>query len=106
MVEREIIWTETAEKQLQNALDYWLEKNASVEYPKKLLRLVDEYVGYISERPDSYKLTEHGKNRVCVMGTFNIYFKRTANQIYITCFWDNRQDPKRLTRILRRRNGT
>ena len=106
MVEREIIWTETAGKQLQQILDYWLDKNASPEYPKKILQLVEEYIGYILQRPDSFRLTEHGTNRVCVIGVFSIFFKRKYSKIYITCFWDNRQDPNRLIRILRKRKGT
>ena len=86
MVERVIIWTETADRQLQDILEYWLKKNESSEYPKKILQLVDEYIGYISQRPDSFKLTEHSQNRICVIGVFSIYFKRKVNQIYVTCF--------------------
>ena len=101
MAEREIIWTDTADKQLQSILEYWLQKNQSAEYPKKILKLVDGYVEEIITRPDSYRLTEHGNHRVCVMGRFSIYFKRIENIIYITCFWDNRQNPKRLSRVLK-----
>jgi plasmid stabilization system protein ParE len=106
MAERKIIWTATADKQLQLILDYWLDRNRSAEYPNKILRLVDEYVEQIANRPDSYRLTEHRNNRVCVMGTFSIYFKRINNTVYITSFWDNRQNPKRLKRILKRKDGT
>jgi len=59
MAERKIIWTATADKQLQLILDYWLDRNKSAEYPNKILRLVDEYVEQIVNRPDSYRLTEH-----------------------------------------------
>ena len=48
MVERKIIWTATADKQLQLILDYWLERNKSAEYPNKILQLVDEYVEQIA----------------------------------------------------------
>jgi hypothetical protein len=106
MAEREIIWTVTAEKQLDNILEYWFNKNLSVEYPNRILRLVDEYIEIINNSPDSFRLTEYANHRVCVMGVFSIYFKRIDNLIYITCFWDNRQSPKRLKRILKRKNDT
>lgn len=106
MVERKIIWTATADKQLQLILDYWLERNKSAEYPNKILQLVDEYVEQIAIRPDSYRLTEHRNNRVCVMGTFSIYFKCIKSIVFITSFWDNRQNPKKLKRILRQKDST
>lgn len=106
MAERKIVWTATADQQLQDILNYWLDKNKSTEYPTKILRLVNEYVEQIATRPDSFRLTEHSTNRVCVLGTFSIYFKKIQNIIYITCFWDNRQNPKRLRRILRRGDDT
>jgi hypothetical protein len=105
MAEREIVWTATADKQLQHTLDYWLDRNKSIEYPNKILLLLDEYIEHIANRPDAFRLTHHTTNRVCVMGTFSIYFKEINNVIYITCFWDNRQNPKRLRIVLRRGNG-
>ncbi len=101
MAERKIVWTATADMQLQCILEYWLNKNKSTKYPTKILRLVDEYVEHISNRPNSFRLTEHSGTRICVIGTFSIYFKTINHIIYITCFWDNRQNPKRLRRILR-----
>ncbi len=106
MAEGKIVWTATADKQLQHILDYWLNRNKSAEYPNKILRLVDEYVEHILNRPDSFRITEYSNTRVCVMGTFNIYFKKIHNVIFITCFWDNRQNPKRLRKIIRRGDGT
>lgn len=48
MAEKEVVWTDTADKQLQQILEYWLDRNKSPEYPNKILRLVDEYVEHIS----------------------------------------------------------
>ncbi len=40
MAKREIVWTKTAEIQLYSVLEYWLERNKSNVYPKKLLKIV------------------------------------------------------------------
>jgi len=34
------------------------------------------------------------------MGNFSIYYKVSDQEIIITAFWDNRQDPKKLLAIL------
>jgi plasmid stabilization system protein ParE len=103
MAEREIVWTVTAEQQFQKILEYWLDKNKSSEYPTRILKLVDDHIADISNRPDSYRLTEYNNTSVCVIGVFNIYFKKKNDKVYITCFWDNRQDPHKLQKVLRRK---
>lgn len=34
------------------------------------------------------------------MGYFSIYYKITDEQLIITAFWDNRQDPKKLLELV------
>ena len=53
MVEREIIWTETANKQLQNILEYWLDKNASQNYSQVALASLFELENYLSRMPQN-----------------------------------------------------
>jgi plasmid stabilization system protein ParE len=106
MVKRNIVWSKTATRQLHHILDYWLNRNKSIAYPNKILDLVDEYTEMIIQRPLSFRLCGHNSNRVCIIGVFSIYFKVNSSKIIITSFWDNRQDPKKITKILRKRNGT
>ncbi|MBL0050546.1 MAG: type II toxin-antitoxin system RelE/ParE family toxin [Bacteroidetes bacterium] len=103
MVAREVIWTTTAERQLQNTLEYWLNRNKSPLYSQKLLQLVDKYIQQICQRPTSFKLTEYANHRVCVMGVYSLYFLYSNNQIIITGFWDGRQNPKGLRKKLSKR---
>ena len=69
-------------------------------YSKKLLKLVLERTLQISEKPFIYKSTDFKDIRVASLRNFSVYYKVTDEQIIITAFWDNRQDPKKLLEIL------
>ncbi|MDP2039659.1 MAG: type II toxin-antitoxin system RelE/ParE family toxin [Algoriphagus sp.] len=100
MAERKVVWTKTADLQLIGTLEYWVKRNKSTTYSKKLLRLVVEKTTHISKNPQHYKLSGFKDIRVAAMGNFSIYFKPFPGKIIITAFWDNRQDPQKLLSIL------
>ena len=100
MAKRNIVWTRTADLQLIGILDYWVKRNKSSNYSKKLLRLVTEKTLQILENPFIYKSIDFKDVRVASLRNFSIYYKVTDKQIIVTAFWDNRQDPKKLLRIL------
>lgn len=97
-----IEWTATAEKQFFLLLDYWIERNQSDAYAKKLSRLVWERLEFIAQHPLATLLTSYPDTRKVAMGHFSIFFKIIDDTIFITAFWDNRQDPKTLHRLLQR----
>jgi hypothetical protein len=41
---------------------------------------------------------------VAAMGHFSLFYKIKADTIIITAFWDNRQDPKELLKLLKERS--
>jgi plasmid stabilization system protein ParE len=101
MAKRDIIWTKTADLQFVGILEYWVKRNKSASYSKKLLRLVSKRTNQISEKPFSYRSTDFKDIRVFALGNFSIYHKVTDEKIIIiTAFWDNRQDPKKLLKAL------
>ncbi len=102
MAKRNIVWARTAELQLVGILDYWVKRNKSANYSKKLLRLVTERTLLIADNPYIYKSTDFKDVRVAPLGNFSIYYKVTDKEIIITAFWDNRQDPKKLLEILQK----
>ena len=51
MAKRTIIWTRTADIQLVGVLEYWVKRNKSSNYSKKLLWLVTERTLQISAFP-------------------------------------------------------
>jgi plasmid stabilization system protein ParE len=101
MAERKIIWTETAARQSRSILEYWLRRNQSPTYSLKLLRLSNEKANLIAENPLIYKAAEFPDTHVAAMGHFSLFYKITDSAIIITAFWDNRQDPKELLKLLK-----
>jgi plasmid stabilization system protein ParE len=100
MAKRNVIWTRTADLQFIGILEYWVKRNKSNAYSKKLVKLVSERTAQIAEKPFIYKPTDFNETRIASLGNFSIYYKVTDEQIIISAFWDNRQDPKKLLKLL------
>jgi plasmid stabilization system protein ParE len=100
MAKRNVIWTRTADIQFVGILEYWVKRNKSNTYSKKLVKLVSERTKQIAENPFIYKSTDFKDTRVASLGNFSIYYKVTDEQIIVSAFWDNRQAPKKLLKIL------
>ncbi len=101
MAERIVIWTRTADIQFAGILEYWVRRNKSNAYSKKLIEIVAERTKQIAKSPFIYKSTDFKDTRVASLGNFSLFYKVTEREIIITAFWDNRQDPKKLLRILK-----
>lgn len=104
MAKRNVVWTRTADLQFVGILRYWVKKNRSNTYSKKLLILVTQRTNQISSKPFIYKETDFKDIRVASLGNFSIYYKVSDEQILVYAFWDNRQDPKNLLKILENNN--
>lgn len=100
MAKHNVIWTRTADIQFVGILEYWVKRNKSNTYSKKLVKLVSERTKQIANKPLIYKATDFKDTRVASLGNFSIYYKVTDKEIIITAFWDNRQDLKKLLEIL------
>ncbi|WP_421978643.1 type II toxin-antitoxin system RelE/ParE family toxin [Roseivirga seohaensis] len=101
MAKRNVIWTKTADIQFVGVLEYWVNRNKSPRYSKKLVRLVAERTKQIAQSPFIYKSTDFKDVFVASLGNFSIYYKVTKDSILISAFWDNRQNPKKLLEILK-----
>lgn len=100
MARRDVIWTRTADLQFVGVLEYWVRRSESNFYSKKLIRLVSERTKQIAKNPFLYKRTDFKDIRVASLGNFSIYYKIDDEQIIVSAFWDNRQDPGLLLKIL------
>ena len=100
MVRYDVIWTKTADFQFAGILEYWVNRNNSKVYSKKLIKLVSERTDQIARAPFIFKSTDFKDIRVASLGNFSIYYKILNDKIIITAFWDNRQDKKKLAHLL------
>lgn len=100
MAKRIVRWTRTADIQYVGILEYWVKRNKSNTYSKKLVETVTEQTKQIAQDPLIYKKADFKDTRVASLGNFSIFYKVNDEEILITAFWDNRQDPNKLLRIL------
>jgi plasmid stabilization system protein ParE len=103
MARRNVIWTKTADLQFVGILEYWVIRNKSNTYSKKLVKLVSDRTKQIAKNPFIYKSTDFKDTRVASLRNFSIYYKVTDEQVVISAFWDNRQDPKELLKLLNKK---
>ena len=100
MAERKVVWTETAFRQRREILKYWTKRNKSPNYAENLIFLIRERIKVISQNLEAFKFSVFPNTGVSAMGHFSLYYKFFENQIIIIAFWDNRQNPKKLFKIL------
>ena len=101
MAERTVVWTETASRQRREILKYWTKRNDSTKYTEKLIRITKRRIKIILTNPYAFKQADYFETREAAMGHFSIYYKITETQLIITAFWDNRQDPKKLLKLVK-----
>ena len=59
MVERTVVWTDTAIRQRREILKYWTKRNNSTKYAEKLMRITKDRIKVLLKNPQSYKLTNY-----------------------------------------------
>lgn len=101
MAEITIFWTKTAVKQRNKTFSYWNKRNKSTEYSKKLNKSIKERIILLKSNPKLGKQTDFKLTRMISLGHYSILYKVNNNQLFITGFWDNRQDPKKLLTFLK-----
>ncbi|MEY3983032.1 MAG: hypothetical protein RL160_589 [Bacteroidota bacterium] len=100
MAQRSVVWTWTAAKQRRGILNYWTIRNGSKEYAEKLILQTKNIIDVICAHPLAFKATNFPETRVATFGNFSIFFKTTEQEIIITAFWDQRQDPAKILELL------
>ena len=100
MAQRVVKWSRIADQQYVSILEYWVHRNKSAAYSKKLIRIVSNKTKAIAENPNQFKISGYKDLRVAILGDYSIYFRALTNEIIILAFWDNRQDPKKLLEII------
>jgi len=101
VAKKKVVWTETAAKQRREILRYWTSRNGSTTYAEKLIKLTSKRLKIILNQPEGFPATVYPGTRISAMGHFSILYKITEEQLIVTAFWDNRQDPEKLLEIIK-----
>lgn len=100
MATLKIFWTQTAIRQRNFIFEYWNERNKSYEYSEKLFSKIGEHTSILKQNPEIGKPTRSKNIRGISLGHYSIYYKYSVAQITIIAFWDNRQDLRKLLKLL------
>jgi len=93
----EIIWSSKALFDKKEILDFWISKNRSNIYSKKLNLLIEQKLKQISENPDSGIQTNIENIRALLVENYYIHYSIKAETIRILRIWDARQNPEHFT---------
>jgi plasmid stabilization system protein ParE len=102
MAKRKVVWTQTAASQRRSILEYWVNRNKSNTYSIKILRLSNDKTKAIAQNPKLFRQADFPDTHMAAMGHFSIFYKFNSKEVIITAFWDNRQDPKKLLKELKK----
>jgi plasmid stabilization system protein ParE len=102
MAQLGIYWTETAIRQRNFIFEYWIERNQSITYAKKLNQKISERTNLLKKNPELGKKTNFKNTRAISLGHYSILYQIVDLKILITGFWDNRQEPEKLLIFLKK----
>lgn len=99
MVKR-IIWTSRAEQIYTGILEFYVQRNRSKSYSKKLNSEIKKLVLLLPKHSFLGKKSSLPNIRVLIKGNFKIIYKFYPEEVVILLFWDSRQNPDRLQGFL------
>jgi len=101
MDELTVFWTITARKQRDRVFRYWNKRNKSTAYSKKLNLAIRERTDLLKIYPEMGKPTNFKETRAVIMGHYSILYQIQKSKIFLTAFWDNRDDPEKFLKSMR-----
>ncbi len=93
---RKIEWTKTSISDRFKIYKFWIEKNRSDSYSKKLETLFNEAAKLISEFPKIGTETDFPGLRVKIVKSYKLFYTDDSETIRIIRIWDTRQNPQNL----------
>lgn len=96
---KKVIWSLRAQKDKKEILQYWLIRNKSDRYSRKLNELFKAAVQLICVHPYIGRPTNEDTVRIKIVRDYLMIYEVTETTINILSIWDWRQDPSRLEDI-------
>ncbi|MFL9833170.1 type II toxin-antitoxin system RelE/ParE family toxin [Chryseobacterium terrae] len=93
----EIIWSSKALFDKKEILKFWISKNKSNIYSKKLNFLIEQRIKQVLENPNSGIQTNIENIRAILVENYYIHYSIKPEAIQILRIWDARQNPEHFT---------
>ncbi|MFC0344207.1 type II toxin-antitoxin system RelE/ParE family toxin [Epilithonimonas hispanica] len=97
MAKRKINWTEKANLERKEILQYWITRNKSKRYSVKLNKLFGETLKKTAENPMIGRKTDFNENiRVKIVRDYLLFYKFDDKQLKVLSIWDGNRDDNKL----------
>ncbi|MGX5858503.1 type II toxin-antitoxin system RelE/ParE family toxin [Dyadobacter jiangsuensis] len=93
---KQVIWSARAHTDRKNILEYWIDRNKSKRYSRKLNRLFNEAIQLVAIHPKIGKRTNIEHIRIKLVRDYFILYEETQSEIHILTIWNSHQDPENL----------
>ena len=93
---KRVVWSLKAQSDRKAILAYWIERNKSNIYSRKLNFLFKEAVKLIAAFPKIGKLTDETNVRIKIVRDCFIIYEETKEEIHILTVWNSYQGPDKL----------
>lgn len=91
-----VVWSVRAQRERLEILEYWVNRNKSKTYSRKLYQLFRTGMKKVSEMPESGILSEKPDVRIKIIRDYLVYYHISAsNTIEVLTIWDSRRNPKK-----------
>lgn len=93
---KKITWTQKAQDERKEILEYWKNRNKSTIFSIKLNKLIIETLHKIALQPNTGKNTDIINVKVKIIRDYLLFYEVTEYEIIILCIWDGRRYPGKL----------
>lgn len=97
MAKRKINWTEKANFERKEILEYWINRNKSKTYSIKLNKLFIDAIKMVSEHPTIGRKTDFDKNvRLKIVRDYLLFYEYDDKQVKVLSVWDGNRDEQKI----------
>jgi len=101
MAKKQVIWSDRAQQDRINILDYWIKRNKSKAYSEKLFLLFKQADDLIAAYPKIGNPTSYRSIRFKIVRDYLLFYEELENRIEILLVWDSRQNSDKLNDLLK-----
>jgi toxin YoeB len=93
---RKVVWTKESLENKLEILTYWLRRNKSNTYSRKLDAIFKGSMKEIAKFPSLGKPTKRDSIKYIIIGDYLMFYKHDHETLNVLHIWDTRRDPKQL----------
>ncbi len=98
---RQIVWSPRAQVLLKKILDYWVDRNDTSTYSKKLFKLFENALFSLAKMPESGSPTENKNIRYKIVRDYFLYYTFDDSELKVVAVSDMRRNPKYIKSLLK-----